>query len=396
MRTEGLEPSRLAAWDFKSHVSTGSTTSAGGSCSIARSRRACHRPLQIAKLGARHPSQTWRPDGSPRDLKMNALKVSQKEMIGIICGTVAAVLLTGALMMLNVLPALTTPPFVLDSPEKTSGRSGLLEMPPQAQPAKKPGAISSPPRPKAMPNVQLPASPSAATAPAPTGTHDVVASAAPVTPPAGPASTTAGGPPVPHQRPVIAAPSAKPNAKLAEQVTPASATAKNPLTPQSNAKAEIAAALAGPSTKPAPAGLTGATKPSKAQASDAHAGAASTPAKSKPGEGVTASTGMAAAMIKITYAKGSPNAAASAQELIEALNKHGITNIEKNPVKGRLEHNQVKFFHAGDKAVADKLDALASDVKDSHGRHRGYEVIDGTDGSDVPAPGHIEIELRGG
>ncbi|MFZ1992124.1 MAG: hypothetical protein WAW96_20405, partial [Alphaproteobacteria bacterium] len=47
---------------------------------------------------------------------MRDLKISRPELIGIICGFAAAATLTGAIMIFNVWPALTTPPLVIETP----------------------------------------------------------------------------------------------------------------------------------------------------------------------------------------------------------------------------------------------------------------------------------------
>lgn len=275
-------------------------------------------------------------------------RVSRPEMIGILCGSAVAVALTGAVMMFNVLPALTTPSFVLDRPARASARTVRFRPKERTVPATKQAVAALLTASKATvtpaPTVALPALVPTTAARPQEAVATATTPATPIAPATADVSATAEGtpPPVPRERPVI--------------------VAAAPAQDSDSAKADTQANAA--------------------------------PAKSMQGEGVTGAT--AATAITITYAKSSPNAEASALQLIAALKDEGFDNIETNAVDNPIDGNQVAFFHAGDKDEADKLKALATGVRDSHGRHRGYDIKDATDGADVPAPGHIEIRLKGG
>ena len=91
----------------------------------------------------------------------------------------------------------------------------------------------------------------------------------------------------------------------------------------------------------------------------------------------------------------SKNAAASARALAAALRAKGFGAVATNALDKPVDNNEVKFFHAHDKAEAARLKALATGVKDSKGRHRGYDMNDASAADSSPAPGHIEIWLKG-
>lgn len=284
---------------------------------------------------------------------MRELKISRPELIGIICGFAAAATLTGSIMMFNVWPALTTPPLVIEAP-------GRAEAPPPMALPKPSATTGIAATPKTTSNLTL-------TAPIPATLAAPVAAAAPV-PASAPAPTAA-----------LAAPPAPTPLATTQQATP----------PPANADAPRALPVERPAKAEAPEQAT-----APAQSSETPSAPAS-PATSAPAQGETQSTGGGATAITITYAATSKNAEATARVLAAALHAKGFATVETGALDKPVDANEIKFFHAHDKEDAAKVKAIATALKDSKGRHRGYDLKDASAADTPPAPGHIEIWLRG-
>ena len=99
--------------------------------------------------------------------------------------------------------------------------------------------------------------------------------------------------------------------------------------------------------------------------------------------------------ITITYAASSKNAAASARALAQALRAKGYSDVAMATVDNSIDANEIKFFNAGDADGAAKVKAIATSLKDSKGKHRGYDMKNAGADATNAAPGHIEIWLRG-
>ena len=407
-----------------------------------------------------------------RDL-MPELKVSQPELIGILCGFAAAAVLTGAIMMFNVWPALTTPPLVIDtpahagaSPLKSAGAAAhyastpkttttTLPMP-ESMPASTPSSLPAPAtaqvslplgaaapappiqsliisEPSRTPAAALPVTSVVPTALPPTAAAQAAPPSAPaaqVSPPQATGTDEARPPVLPVERPARSqTPKPQPLAQRASAEEPRPAQPPqtvNASAPQPDLKAQIAAS---PAPTEAPLSATPQSAPAQAQqqillpdaqgAANATAAAASTPQTltqdaapapsseapsastaaptqptAPPAQGVTQSLG-GAKTITITYAASSKNAAATARVLSQALRAKGYASVALTALDQPVENNEVKFFNAGDEDGAAKVKAIAAGLKDSHGRHRGFDVTNGGADAANASPGHIEIWLKG-